>query len=100
MKHFLVQDGSATVLHLCGELDAVSCPELRPVLDTIVDGGWRFVTVDLTNLRRIDVLGVGAMVSLYVRIRANGGEVRFVGVTAQPLVIFKQLNLDHALELS
>jgi len=100
MNHFLVQEGKATVLHVRGELDALSCPELRPVLDTIVEGGWRSVTVDLSNLQLIDSSGVGAMVSLYKRIRANGGEVRFVGVTAQPLVIFKLLRLDRAFELS
>jgi hypothetical protein len=33
-------------------------------------------------------------------VRANGGEVRFVGVTAQPLVIFKLLRLDRAFALS
>jgi hypothetical protein len=37
---------------------------------------------------------------LYKRVRANGGLVKFVGVTAQPLVIFKLLRLDRALELS
>lgn len=100
MNHSLVQEGDAAVLHVRGELDALSCPELRAVLDGIVKEGSRSVTVDLSNLRLIDSSGVGALVSLYKRIRANGGEVRFVGVTAQPLVIFKLLRLDRAFELS
>jgi len=99
MNHTVVQDNHATVLKLRGELDALSCPELRPVLDSLVTEG-RAVTVDLSELRLIDSSGVGAMVSLYKRIRANGGDVRFVGVTAQPLVIFKLLRLDRALELT
>lgn len=100
MKHFLVQKGKETVLHIRGELDALSCPELRPVLDALVEGGWHAVTIDLSSLRLIDSSGVGAIVSLYKRIRANGGEVRFIGVTAQPLVIFKLLRLDRAFALS
>ena len=99
MNHTVVQDNTATVLKLRGELDALSCPELRPVLDSLVTEG-RAVTVDLSELRLIDSSGVGAMVSLYKRIRANGGEVRFVGVTAQPLVIFKLLRLDRAFDLT
>ena|ERR1051325_4323156 len=99
MNHTVVQDNDATVLKLRGELDALSCPELRPVLDSLVTEG-RAVTVDLSELRLIDSSGVGAMVSLYKRIRANGGDVRFVGVTAQPLVIFKLLRLDRAFELT
>lgn len=100
MNHTVVKDGGATVLRVRGELDALSCPELRPVLDALVAQGRCVITVDLSELRLIDSSGVGAMVALYKRVRANGGEVKFVGVTAQPLVIFKLLRLDRALELS
>jgi anti-sigma B factor antagonist len=100
MNHTLVQEDGATVLRVRGELDALSCPELRPVLDALAAQGRCAITVDLSELRLIDSSGVGAMVALYKRVRANGGEVKFVGVTAQPLVIFKLLRLDRALELS
>ncbi len=100
MNHLVEQDGDVTVLHIRGELDALSCAEIRPVLDAIVDGGKRSVTVNLSELRLIDSSGVGAIVSLYKRVRANGGAVRFVGVTAQPLVIFRLLRLDRAFELA
>jgi anti-sigma B factor antagonist len=56
--------------------------------------------VDLSELRLIDASGVGALVSLYKRVRENGGEVSFIGVRAQPLVVFKLLRLDRAFELS
>jgi len=100
MKHSIVQEEGATVLHVAGELDAISSPELRPVLDRIVEEGKRSVAVNLSELRLIDSSGVGALVSLYKRIRANGGEVRFVGLIGQPLVIFKLLRLDQAFQLS
>ena len=100
MNHTLVEENETAILRLRGELDALSCPELRPVLDGLVQDGRQRVTVDLSELRLIDSSGVGAMVSLYKRVRANGGEVRFVGVTAQPLVIFKLLRLDRAFELT
>jgi anti-sigma B factor antagonist len=100
MNHSVIQESDRAVLRVRGELDALSCPELRPVLDALVEERKRAVTVDLSELRLIDSSGVGALVSLYKRVRANGGEVRFVGVTAQPLVIFKLLRLDRAFELS
>jgi anti-sigma B factor antagonist len=83
-----------TIFRVRGELDALSAPELRPVLDRLLDDGRRDITVDLSDLRLIDSSGVGALVGLYKRVRAAGGAVRFVGVTAQPLVIFKMLRLD------
>jgi len=100
MNHLVEADGDVTVLHIRGELDALSCSEIRPVLDSIVENGSRSVMVNLSELRLIDSSGVGAIVSLYKRVRANGGDVRFVGVTAQPLVIFRLLRLDRAFELS
>ena len=88
-------EGNSTLLRVKGELDAVTSPELRPVLDSLANGSTeRAVTVDLSELRLIDSSGVGALVALYKRVRANGGSVRFVGVADQPLVIFKLLRLD------
>jgi anti-sigma B factor antagonist len=100
MNYSREDDGDATTLYIRGELDALSAAELRPLLDRVVEEGRRDVTVDLSQLRLIDSSGVGALVSLYKRVRASGGSVSFVNVTAQPLVIFKLLRLDVVFELS
>lgn len=94
MNHSISDDGTTTFLKIRGQLDALSAPDLRPVLDQLVEERGADIAVDLSELRLIDSSGVGALVSLYKRARANGGSVRFVGVTAQPLVIFKLLRLD------
>lgn len=94
VNHLRQDDGTTTTLRIKGELDALTTPELRPTLDAVVRDGPREVTVDLSDLRLIDSSGVGALVSLFKRIRANGGSIRFVGVTEQPRVIFKLLRLD------
>lgn len=99
MNHTLDRVGDTTALRISGELDALSCPALRPVLDAVVEGAPRSVTVNLSELVLIDSSGVGAMVSLYKRIRAIGGEVRFVGLSAQPLVVFRLLRLHRAFHL-
>lgn len=83
-----------TVLRIEGELDANTAPELRPLLDALVAENRRRVTVDLSALRLIDSSGVGALVSLYKRVRAAGGAVQISGVRDQPLAIFKLLRLD------
>jgi anti-sigma B factor antagonist len=84
----------ATIVHVRGQLDALSAPELRPLFDRLIEDGRRDITIDLSDLRLIDSSGVGALVGLYKRTRANGGDVRFVGLNSQPLVIFKMLRLD------
>ncbi len=92
-------EGDATTLYIRGELDALSAGELRPLLDQLVEQERKDVLVDLSGLRLVDSSGVGALVSLYKRVRASGGQVVFTGVTAQPLVIFKLLRLDVVFDL-
>ena len=87
-------EATATMLSIRGELDALSAPELRPIMDQLVADAPEQVMVELSELRLVDSSGVGALVSLYKRVRAYGGSVTFAGVTAQPLVIFKLLRLD------
>ncbi len=99
MNYARTDEGESSHLRIRGELDALSCTELRPQLDQVVAEQRRYVEVDLSELRMIDSSGVGALVSLYKRVRAYGGEVKFSGVTAQPLVIFKLLRLDVVFEL-
>lgn len=99
MNYSRTDEGDSTTLRVRGELDALSASELRPLLDELVKDQRRSVKVDLSELRLIDSSGVGALVSLYKRVRSYGGEVTFSGVTAQPLVIFKLLRLDVVFEL-
>jgi anti-sigma B factor antagonist len=99
MQHQRSHEGDRTTLKVDGELDALTAADLRPALDALVAERPREVTVDLSELRLIDSSGVGALVSLYKRVRAQGGDVRFVGLVDQPLAIFKLLRLDVVFEL-
>jgi anti-sigma B factor antagonist len=99
MNYSRKDEGDKTTLLISGELDALSAAELRPLLDQVVEEKRSDVLVDLSQLRLVDSSGVGALVSLYKRVRAGGGNVVFTGVTAQPLVIFKLLRLDVVFEL-
>jgi anti-sigma B factor antagonist len=55
------------------------------------------VEVDLSRLRIVDSSGVGALVSLYKRLRAQGGEMVVSGLQNQPLAIFRLLRLDRVM---
>jgi anti-sigma B factor antagonist len=92
-----ILENEALVLYIRGELDAVSVSELREMLDELAGAGHRSVIVDLGGLRVIDSSGVGAIVSLYKRVRAHGGSACVRGARDQPLAIFKLLKLDRVL---
>jgi anti-sigma B factor antagonist len=81
-------------LAIDGALDALTVRDIRPVIDAVVADQPRRVTVDLVNLNLIDSSGVGAIVSLFKRVKANGGAVVVVGAREQPLAVLKLLKLD------
>lgn len=95
MNFTRTDDVDLTVLRISGSLDALSTPELRPMIETLVAEKRAAITVDLSELRIIDSSGVGAIVSLYKRMRAVGSKVEVVGLKDQPLAIFRLLRLDR-----
>lgn len=95
MKHSRADNGDETVLKIEGTLDAVTAPELRSVVNDLVNESRKEVTLDLVDLRLIDSSGVGVIVSLFKRVRANGGQVRITGLRDQPRAIFRLLRLDR-----
>ncbi|AGP34118.1 anti-sigma factor antagonist [Sorangium cellulosum So0157-2] len=78
-----------------GTLDAVTAPEFRTLVDELVAENRQNITLELSSLRLIDSSGVGVIVSLFKRVRANGGQVRIVGLRDQPRAIFRLLRLDR-----
>lgn len=91
--------GNVLVLSLKGNLDAITVPELKPEIDNIVSERKTAVVVDMSGLTLIDSSGVGAIVSLFKRVRALSGDVKVAGVTAQPKEIFRLLRLDRAFDI-
>ena len=89
--------GDQTILRLAGSFDAISTPEVRSTLDAVVSDRRARVAIDLSALRLIDSSGVGAVVSLYKRVREQGGSVRLEGLRGQPLAILRLLGLDRVL---
>ena len=96
---FSISTNAAGVLRLAieGELDAVSVSDLRGELDKLLAGRPQRVEIDLSQLRMVDSSGVGALVSLYKRVRAQGGDVAVLGLRDQPLAIFRLLRLDRVM---
>lgn len=90
-------DDGLTHLAIEGELDAVSVSDLRADIEKLLARKPSRVQVDLSRLRMVDSSGVGALVSLYKRVKAQGGTVTLSGLRDQPLAIFRLLRLDRVM---
>lgn len=90
---------SVVILTIKGRLDAVAAPELRPTIDKLVADKQKWVVFDLNELQMIDSSGVGAIVSLFKRLRMISGDVKIARLTGQPKEIFRLLRLDRAFDI-
>jgi anti-sigma B factor antagonist len=78
-----------------GALDALTAGDVRPRLEQVLAERPTDVVVDLHRVTVLDSTGVGAIVSLFKRLKAQGGQMRVVGAQGQPLAVLKLLKLDR-----
>ena len=90
-------DGDLVRFMVEGDLDTRTTSDLRKGIESLVATTPKRVEVDQSRLRTLDSSGVGALVSLYKRVRAQGGQVVMVGLRDQPLAIFRLLRLDRVM---
>ena len=67
------EEGSQ-VLCLAGEIDMASAPELQRACMAAVDEGAKRVVLDTAEVTFIDSTGLGVIIALQKRLRAEGGE--------------------------
>jgi len=84
-------------LRIEGALDLHSAPELRAAFDSVISASR--VVLDLDGLTMLDSSGVGAIVSLFKRVKAAGGTIIIENVRNQPLAVCKVLKLDRVFGL-
>jgi anti-sigma B factor antagonist len=100
MNHTRTDLNGESTLRIAGALDALTVRDIRPTIDALVADRPRRVTVDFSELTLIDSSGVGAIVSLFKRVKAEGGQVVVVHAHDQPLAVLKLLKLDRVFGLS
>ncbi|MFI1013436.1 STAS domain-containing protein [Streptomyces sp. NPDC020965] len=67
-----------TVLHIDGELDLVSSPEVRRHVHAAVAAGRRDVVLDLSDVVFCDSSGVGVLIAARRLLQSCGGRLRLV----------------------
>jgi len=86
-------------LRIDGVLDALTAHDIRAAFDAVVAARPARLTLELDGLVLVDSSGVGAIVSLYKRIKSSGGAMAVTGVQKQPLAVFKLLKLERVFSL-
>ncbi len=70
--------GNVVVLHVAGEVDVFTAPQLREALVGAIEEGSRNVVVDLQGVDFLDSTGLGVLVAGLKRVRQYGGDLSLV----------------------
>jgi anti-anti-sigma factor len=88
------------VVNLKGDLDALSVPHLRGDLEAIVeDTDKQQVVLDLSRVDFIDSSGIGAIVFLFKRLKAQRRVLELSGVRDQPKQLLELLRIHQVITI-
>jgi anti-sigma B factor antagonist len=85
-----------TVLRLRGEVDCLSSPYLRGVLDASIDAGQSDVVLDLTELDFMDASGLRVIASAADRLEMLGGGL---AIRSPSALVLRMLDITGMAEL-
>jgi len=94
---------SVAVLHVSGEIDVSTTPQLRPVLHQLADDESVLrVVIDLDAVEFIDSSGLGALIgcSRRMKVRGQARQLRLVCNRMHLLRVFKITGLDQVFLMS
>ena len=88
--------GDHATIHVGGEIDLATCPQLQAIVVDLVDRGCHQLIVDLEQVSFLDCAGIRVLVDAWRRVQEYGGVVRLVRPT--PLV-WRVLTLTRMTEV-
>lgn len=77
------------IVHLEGEIDLHTCPELRTTLQNLMDSGKHQIVLNLAQVPYLDSAALGVLVDAVRKARENNGGLHLVNVTPFVLRAFE-----------
>lgn len=88
-----------TIVHLTGEVDMRSSPELRKELREVSDTAVPQVAINLQNVSYIDSSGIATLIECLKHVAQYGGKLTLIGVNDDIYPVFELAHLTDVFEL-
>ncbi len=88
------QKNNIPIIHVSGEIDVYTCPQLRSKLAELVKNGQRSLILNLENIQYIDSTGLGTIAHTARSIETENGRVCIVCTKNQIKKIFEVSGLE------
>lgn len=83
------------IVGVIGDLDLSSVPTVRSASIELSVDGWRHIVVDLAGVDFIDSAGMGTLIGLRRRCRAEGGDCVLAAASPTVLRALESADLDQ-----
>lgn len=87
------------VIHVAGEVDIATAPELQAALDKLAAEGETCLVIDLDEVTFLDSAGLRVLVAAHRSINDQRGQLRVVCQRGRIWDVFKLTNLDDVLSM-
>jgi anti-sigma B factor antagonist len=88
------------VLAVRGEIDVATSPDMRELLQGLIEGEPQLLVVDMTDVSFIDSTGLGVLVEAVTGVRAGGGDLRLVVTQPHIIKLFELTGLDEVFSVT
>ena len=85
--------GNELTIHLSGELNTLTAPDLSALLDKEL-GGMQTVTLDFTGCDYVSSAGLRVLLATFKQMRARKGEMKLANVGENFMEVLQNTGLD------
>lgn len=92
-------EGSITVFHLKENLSTEKVKDFTKKMHELIESGRIFISLDLSAVQEVCLLGLVSISSIFNRCRQAGGALKVVGLTPNVRKAFRETNLINTIEV-
>ena len=98
MKLTTDKNGTELTVHLSGELNTLTAPELSALLDKELDGA-ELLTLDFAECDYVSSAGLRVLLGTFKQMKASGGDMRLVNVGEGFMDVLENTGLDSVFDI-
>lgn len=87
------------ILHIVGEIDLYNAPEIKDIINKIIEERNYNVIIDLEKVTYIDSSGIGALISSLSSLKKYHGSLKIINVYSSVRKVFELTKLTSFFEI-
>ncbi len=91
--------GEAVVLDISGEIDLYNAPEIKDIVNKLIEQKKYSVVINLKEVTYIDSSGIGALISSLSNLKKYHGGLKIINVFASVKKVFELTKLTSFFEI-